>query len=165
MLLVLAFCSCVLGYIHEFWQFFLVSSLCNVRRDVTWCALLVLRPSWKHFRAVCFPFETQSGSLLLLAFCEFSFGPVIITSPLRRLPAPRLRAWDDKPCSRKVCIAASPGKILREKVRNEKVVLKVFFAKVSGSSVRQLLRCKSGLKHGRRHEREVEVAAPAVAAG
>ena len=32
----------------------------------------------KPFRAACFPFETLSGSLLLLAFCEFSFGPVII---------------------------------------------------------------------------------------
>ena len=31
----------------------------------------------KPFRAACFPFETQSG-LLLLAFCEFSFGPLII---------------------------------------------------------------------------------------
>ena len=35
------------------------------RRDVNRCALLVLRPSWKRFRAACFPFETQSGSLLL----------------------------------------------------------------------------------------------------
>ena len=49
----------------NFGNFFLVSSLCNVRRDVNRCALLVLRPSWKHFRAVCFPFETQSGLLLL----------------------------------------------------------------------------------------------------
>ena len=98
--------------------------------------------------------------IFCVEFCIF-----LRTSPLRRREAPRLRAWDDKPCSRKVCIAASPGKILKEKVRNEKVVLKVFFAKVSGSSVKQLLRCKSGLKHGRRHEREVEVAAPAVAAG
>ena len=48
----------------NFGNFFLVSSLCNVRRDVNRCALLVVRPSWKHFRAVCFPFETQSGSLL-----------------------------------------------------------------------------------------------------
>ena len=33
----------------------------------------------KPFRAACFPFETLSGSLLLLlAFCEFSFGPLII---------------------------------------------------------------------------------------
>ena len=30
-----------------------------------------------NFRAACFPFETSSGSLLF-AFCEFSFGPVII---------------------------------------------------------------------------------------
>ena len=51
----------------NFGNFFLVSSLCNVRRDVNRCALLIFRSSWKHFRAVCFPFETQSGSLLLLA--------------------------------------------------------------------------------------------------
>ena len=31
----------------NFGNFFLVSSLCNVRRDVNRCALLVLRPSWK----------------------------------------------------------------------------------------------------------------------
>ena len=61
----------------HFHLFFFVPSLCTVCRDVNRCALLVLRPSWKHFRAVCFPFETQSGSLLL-AFCEFSFGPLII---------------------------------------------------------------------------------------
>ena len=50
----------------HFHLFFFVPSLCIVCRDVNRCALLVLRPSWKHFRAVCFPFETQSGSLLLL---------------------------------------------------------------------------------------------------
>ena len=64
----------------HFHLFFFVPSLCIVCRDVNRCALLVVRPSWKHFRAVCFPFETQSGSLLLLlAFCEFSFGADIIT--------------------------------------------------------------------------------------
>ena len=70
----------------NFGNFFLVSSLCNVRRDVNRCALLVFRPSWKHFRPVCFPFEAQSGSLLLLtdllAFCEFSFGADIIIAIL-----------------------------------------------------------------------------------
>ena len=49
----------------------------------------------KPFRAACFPFETLSGSvlLLLLAFCEFSFGAdiiIIITDPpgslLRHFP-------------------------------------------------------------------------------
>ena len=45
----------------HFHLFFFVPSLCIVCRDVNRCALLVFRPSWKHFRAVCFPFETQSG--------------------------------------------------------------------------------------------------------
>ena len=52
-------------------------SLCIVCRDVNRCALLVLRPSWKHFRAACFPFETQSGSLLLLFggnYARFAVG-------------------------------------------------------------------------------------------
>ena len=35
-----------------------------------------------NFRAACFPFETLSGSLLLLAFCEFSFGADIIADLL-----------------------------------------------------------------------------------
>ena len=48
----------------HFHLFFFVPSLCIVCRDVNRCALLVFRPSWKHFRAVCFPFETQSGLLL-----------------------------------------------------------------------------------------------------
>ena len=53
----LAFCSCVLGYMQEFWQsIFLVSSLCNVRRDVNRCALLVVRPSWKTFSCGLFSF-------------------------------------------------------------------------------------------------------------
>ena len=51
----------------HFHLFFFVPSLCIVCRDVNRCALLIFRSSWKHFRAVCFPFETQSGSLLLLA--------------------------------------------------------------------------------------------------
>ena len=40
----------------------------------------------KPFRAACFPFETLSGLFLfsfgplidILAFCEFSFGPLIV---------------------------------------------------------------------------------------
>ena len=33
----------------NFGNFFLVSSLCNVRRDVNRCALLIIRSSWKTF--------------------------------------------------------------------------------------------------------------------
>ena len=50
----------------HFHLFFFVPSLCNVCRDVNRCALLIFRSSWKYFRAICFPFETQSGLLLLL---------------------------------------------------------------------------------------------------
>ena len=37
-----------------------------VCRDVNRCALLVLRPSWKHFRAVCFPsFLVRTAHVLI----------------------------------------------------------------------------------------------------
>ena len=78
-LLVLAVCSCVLGYTQESWQFFHVSSLCNVRRDVNRCALLVLRPSWKPFSCRLFSIRdpVRIIIIIMLAFCDFSFGPDI----------------------------------------------------------------------------------------
>ena len=88
----------------HFHLFFFVPSLCIVCRDVNRCALLVIRPSWKHFGAVCFPFETQSGS-----FCEFSFGADIIyvvefslpvTVGLSFLSTPPSSGFDDPRISR-----------------------------------------------------------------
>ena len=56
--------------------------------------------------------ETQSSrySVAISNISKIVYLPIEhATVSMRRLPAPRLRAWSDKQCSRKACIAASPG--------------------------------------------------------